>query len=328
MSYSGNQYLLPFLIKKNIDSPNIYENEELALVFYLLTKDLKIGEKITSFSKMLWPLLSIQGTTSTHVILDGLFIFSKQGKFTNSPRQPLIGHILRNVDGRSEIELMDRIVEILTYKDTEAEEVGVGEESEYQNLKINALLNPQTLEALSVLLPNINYQSIKDFSQLDSILTTETALDIAEKFRSTINTMKGNASRWKAQVSFISENIKKWTSNLNAKLKDIALRYKSQISKTMVMIDEEEIKKQIEIEHDEIDLWKVEEKKKLIENATTLFKTFEINLQEITKKNTFFTSEDLVKSKVFENAVAPIESHSNYLKEEAKKLLDVVDSLK
>ena len=99
------------------------------MVFYLLTKDIKKG-KILSFSKLLWPLLSIQGIISTHIILDGLNIFSKAGKFNNPPRQPLIGHILRNIEGKSEIEVLSKIIEVLIYKDVEAEEIGTGEESE------------------------------------------------------------------------------------------------------------------------------------------------------------------------------------------------------
>jgi len=79
MSIHGNQYLLPLFLRKDPNLPFIYENDELALAFYLLTKDLK--GKIISFSKLLWPLLSIQGVISTHIILDGLKIFSKKGKF-------------------------------------------------------------------------------------------------------------------------------------------------------------------------------------------------------------------------------------------------------
>jgi len=101
MSVHGNQYLLPFFIRKDSRPLSIQGNDELALAFYLLSKDLKKNEKIFSFSRLLWPILSIQGVISTHIMLDGLNLFNKSGKFSNSPRQPLIGHILRNIENRT-----------------------------------------------------------------------------------------------------------------------------------------------------------------------------------------------------------------------------------
>ncbi|MHA1192803.1 MAG: hypothetical protein ACTSP9_10970 [Promethearchaeota archaeon] len=93
MSIHGSQYLLTlFNAPPNI--PPINENDELALAFYLLTKDKKHSEKITSFSRLLWPFLCIQGVISTHIILDGLMLFSRKGKLSNPPRQPLIGHLI------------------------------------------------------------------------------------------------------------------------------------------------------------------------------------------------------------------------------------------
>ena len=101
MSVHGNQYLLPFFMDKNTKRSIIQGNDELALAFYLLTKELGINEKILSFSRLLWPILSIQGIIGTHVMLDGLSIFRKSDKFSNPPRQPLVGHILRNIEKRT-----------------------------------------------------------------------------------------------------------------------------------------------------------------------------------------------------------------------------------
>ena len=173
MSIHGNQYLLPLFLRADPKLPYIYENDELALVFYLLTKDLK-KEKILSFSKLLWPLLSIQGVISTHIILDGLNIFSKTGKFSNPPRQPLIGHILRNIEGKSEVEVLNKIIEVLTYKDVEAEEIGAGEESEYQALTIDGLINPEYLQSILKIIPYLDYLPITDYSALDTSITIAT----------------------------------------------------------------------------------------------------------------------------------------------------------
>ncbi|MFX0011963.1 MAG: hypothetical protein ACFE9R_16735, partial [Candidatus Hermodarchaeota archaeon] len=151
MSIHGNQYILP-LFNTSSDIPPIKENDELALAFFLLTKNWKPSEKILSFSKLLWPFLSIQGVLSTHIMLDGLQVLSKEGKLTNPPRQPLIGHVLRNIENLSKIEQLNKIIEILTYKDKGAKEIGEGEESEFQHLEIKGLVEPTFLKTLSMLL--------------------------------------------------------------------------------------------------------------------------------------------------------------------------------
>ena len=326
MSIHGNQYLLPLLLRKEPSLPYIYENDELAIVFYLLTKDLK-QEKILSFSKLLWPLLSIQGVISTHIILDGLNIFSKTGKFSNPPRQPLIGHILRNIEGKSEVEILNKIIEILTYKDVEAEEIGTGEESEYQALNINGLINPEYLQSILKIIPYLDYLPITDYSPLDTSITTEDALDLSEKYRNTIDTMKGNAFRWETQISLIDKEISKWVTDLTVKLKDIELRYSSQINKTSSTINNTQVKEKLELEQDKVDQWKANEKRILIENTTVLFKTAERNLQEIIKKNRFYSQEDSLKSKVFEDLIHPFENHFKYLKEEGRTFADNVENL-
>jgi hypothetical protein len=327
MSIHGNQFLFPLFLRKSPSLPSIEDNEELTLAFYLLTKDLKSNEKIISFSRLLWPLLSIQGVISTHMILDGLKIFSKKGKFSNPPRQPLIGHILRNIDNRTEIEILNRTIDVLTYKDIEAEEIGTGEESEYQTLTIEGLINPEYLQSLLKLIPLLEYLPIKNYVPLDSSLSTESALDISEGYRKIIDTMKGNAYRWDTQANLIEKEINKWIKNLTAKLKDINMRYSSQISKTSRIINDVQMRKQIELENDKIDQWKVKEKKNLIENISVLFKTVERNLQEIIKKNRFFSTEETLKSKVFKDLLPPFEKHFVYLKEEGKRFLDSIEAL-
>ena len=72
MTVHGNQYLLPLFISKDTLHYTIQGNDELSLAFYLLTKELGKTEKIVSFSRLLWPILSIQGVISTHIMLDGL----------------------------------------------------------------------------------------------------------------------------------------------------------------------------------------------------------------------------------------------------------------
>jgi hypothetical protein len=305
----------------------IQGNDELSLSFHLLTKDISKNEKILSFSKLLWPILSIQGTIGTHIMLDGLGLFIKKDKFSNPPRQPLVGHILRNIENLTKIEELYKLIEILSYKDTEAEEIGEGEESEFQTLKIDGLINPEFLQTLIMIIPLIEYKPIIDYTVLDHSITTDIALNISENYREVINTMKGNAYRWKTQTELIEKEVSKWIIELNVQLKDLDTRFSSQMNKASSTIDPTQIDHQVKLEQDKIDQWNVEEKKKIIEGISTLFKTSERNLEEMTKKNKFFTSGDSLKSRVFEDVLPHFENHFLYLKEEGKKFLESLESL-
>lgn len=294
MSIHGNQYVLPFFVRKDSKKPPINDNDELSLAFYLLTKDLKEEEKVLCFGRLLWPFLSIQGVISTHILLDGLYIFNKKDKYTNPPRQPLIGHIIRNVDSRSQIEQINKIIDILTYKDKDAEEIGAGEESEYHTLQIDSLVNPEFLGSLSSLLNIIENKPIIDYMALDSSLTSDKALTIAEKYRNIVDAMKGNALRWETVSGLVNDEINKWLTDLTVKLKDIDERYSSQITKTTSTIDHSKIQKTLELERDKIDQWKVGEKKRVIGNISLLFKTAERTLEDILKKNRFLDRKSVV----------------------------------
>ncbi|MFX1571601.1 MAG: hypothetical protein ACFFB0_02550 [Promethearchaeota archaeon] len=327
MTVHGNQYLLPYFINKVTGRQTIQGNDELSLSFYLLTKDLGKKHKIISFSRLLWPILSIQGVISTHIMLDGITLLNKIGRITNPPRQPMVGHILRNIENRTKIEQLKKLIDVLTYKDIEAKEIGEGEESEFQNLQIKGLISPDFLQALINIIPLIEYNPISDYIVLDTSITTENALNITEKYREIINTMKGNALRWKTQIDLIEKEVSKWLIDLNVQLKDVESRYSSQITKTSSTIDPNLVDQQLKLEQDKIDQWSVNEKKNIIENIITLFKTSERQLEEIIKKNKFFTSGDSLKSKVYEDVIPHFENHFVYLKEEIMKFLKSLESL-
>ena len=327
MSVHGNQYLLPLFIDKSTKRSFIQGNDELALAFYLLTKELGINEKIVSFSRLLWPILSIQGVIGTHIMLDGLGLFRKSDKFSNPPRQPLVGHILRNIENRTKLEELNKLIEILTYKDKEAEEIGEGEESEYHSLKLDGLINPEFLQTLTTIIPLIDYKPIIDYTVLDHSITTENALTISENYRNIINTMKGNAYRWNTQVELIEKEVTKWLVDLNVQLKDLDTRYSSQINKASSTIDPSQIDHNRKLEQDKVDQWNVEEKKKIIEGMSTLFKTSERNLEEILKKNKFFVNNDTLKSRVFTDILPHFQNHFNYLKVEGENFLKSLEVL-
>lgn len=327
MTVHGNQYLLPFFINKVTGRPTIQGNDELSLSFYLLTKDLGKNHKVISFSRLLWPILSIQGVISTHIMLDGLNLLNKKDRLSNPPRQPMVGHILRNIENRTKIEELNKLIDVLTYKDTEAEEIGEGEESEFQTLQIDGLINPGFLQTLIKIIPLIEYNPISDYTVLDTSITTEIALNISEKYREIINTMKGNALRWKTQIDLIEKEVSRWLIDLNVQLKDIDSRYSSQITKTSSTIDPTQVDQQLKLEQDKVDQWNVNEKKNIIENITTLFKTSERHLEEMIKKNKFFISGDSLKSRVYEDIIPHFENHFVYLKEEVMKFLESLELL-
>ena len=312
MSIHGNQQILPlFTTRQNL--PPIKEYDELTLAFYLLTKNCKHEERVISFSRLLWPFLCVQGAIGTHIILDGLEVFSKKGKLSNPPRQPVIGHLLRNVEGLTKSEQLNKIIEVLSYIDKEAEEFGLGEDSKFQKLKINALVNPEFLQTLAKLLPLVEFKPISDYMPLETNFTTEQALDVAEKYRNSIDYMKGNAFRWDTQIELIGKEVDKWLIDLNVQLKDINTRYSSQINKTSQIIDSNQMKDQIALESDKSDQWKVNEKRRVIENISVLFKTAERELEDIIKKNKFYTQSEILKGRVFNDLTEPFEHHFKYL---------------
>jgi hypothetical protein len=295
MSIHGNQQILPlFTTRQNL--PPIKEYDELALAFYLLTKNFKHDERAISFSRLLWPFLCVQGAIGTHVVFDGLEVFSKKGKLSNPPRQPVIGHLLRNVENFTKFEQLNKIIEVLSYIDKEAEEIGLGEDSKFQKLKINALVNPEFLQTLAKLLPLVEFKTISEYMPLETNFTTEQALDVAEKYRNSIDYMKGNALRWDAQTELIGKEVNKWLIDLNVQSKDIKTRYSSQINKTSQIIDSNQMNDQIALERDKSDQWKVNEKRKVIESISVLFKTAERQLEDIIKKNKFYTQSEILKS--------------------------------
>ena len=326
MSIHGNQYILPLFNTHSSLQP-IKDYDELALSFYLLTKKLKQNEKILSFSRLLWPFLCVQGVISTHIILDGLNIFSKKGKLSNPPRLPLIGHLLRNIENLTKTEQLNKILEALQYKDNDAEALGESEESEFQKLKIDSLTNPEFLQTLVKLLPLAEFKSVAEYMPLETNFTTEQALEIANTYRNTIDYMKGNALRWDTQIELIGKEIDKWLIDINVQLKDIDLRFSSQISKTSRTIDSSQIKDKMALEGDKSDQWKVNEKRNIIENISVLFKTAERNLEEIIKKNKAFTHTDVLKGRVFNDLIAPFENHFKYLIEEGNNFVHSVTSL-
>ncbi len=327
MTIHGNQLLLPLFLRRPTSLPPITQNEELALNFHLLTKNLGERHKILSFSRLLWPFESLPGTLSKHIILDGLLLFKNQGTYSNPPRQPLIGHILRNVEELSKIEVMNKVIEVFKYTDIGAKEIGKEEESEFHELKIDGLVSPGFLNSLLVLLPQLTYKKIIDYMPLEAALSTENALQIADQYHQTIETMRGNSLRWKTQIELVSKEVDKWLLDLNVNLKDIEARYSSQISKTSSIINDSQVSKKVKLEKDRIDVWNNSAKKRIITNLSLVFKTFELGLEDIIKKNKMYSSSNVLTRKTFMELKSTISNYISYLREAIGESVEYINTI-
>jgi hypothetical protein len=161
---------------------------------------------------------------------------------------------------------------------------------------------------------------------LETNFTTEQALEIADKYRNSIDYMKGNALRWNTQIELISKEVDKWLIDINVQLKDINSRFSSQITKTSQLIDSGQIKDKFALERDKIDQWNVAEKRRVIENISVLFKTAERQLEDIIKKNKSFTQTEILKGKVFNDLTNPFENHFKYLIDEGNNFVSSITS--
>ncbi|TXT67496.1 MAG: hypothetical protein BAJALOKI1v1_80029 [Promethearchaeota archaeon] len=310
------------------DDENI--NDEMALAYHLLTNKLEANQKLLSFARLVWPFLAVQGVSkpvSTHIILDGMQILSKKGKITNPPRKPLIGHILRNADNRDAVNQLERIITVLKYEDKEAEKLSEGENSEYQEFQIKSLINPEFLDSLKQLIPYLKYKSIKNYGQLDTRLSTEHALDLSEEYRNLIEKLRGNALRWKEERELIGNELEKMLKNINLQVKDVSLRYDNELSKIQNSIDDTQVREKIDAKKDELTQLQMKEKKNLLDNIAVLFKNLNDTLEEILKKNKFFSSEDLLKRKAFEDIIPSVKDQVSFLRTQGNDFVDSLDTI-
>ncbi len=331
MSFHGNQKILPMFYLKEYTTKPITLNEELSLAFYLLAHDLKESEKVKSFSRLLVPMVFIQGAISTHIVLEGLSIASFDDKITNPPRQALVGHILRNIDNISQTSTLDRIIEVITYKDTEAKLISMTkedeEEAEFKKLFIPYLLNPELLNGIKKILPRLMYIPIRDYTVLDSQLTTEMSLDLAEYYRNTIKLLKGNAMRWQNLIKLIEEEINKWLLDLRVKKKDLVERFDSEIGKVDRVINSSMIDQRIKGEKDKIDIWVQTQKKKIIETISQQFMTVDRKLLELAGKNKFFSKYDTLKAYRLEEVISKVREHLGGMKENMQNFLNNIENI-
>ncbi len=331
MSFHGQQNILPMFYLKEYASKPISLSEELSLSFYLLTHDLKENEKIKSFARLLIPMVFIQGLISTHIVLEGLSIASFNDKITNPPRQGVVGHILRNIENRTQVELLEKIIAVITYKDEDAKQLSSikeeEEEAEFKTVTIKSLLNPGLLEGLKKILPKLKYVPIKDYTVLDSSLITELALDLAEYYRNIIKLLKGNAMRWQNLIKLIDKETDKWLLDLKVKKKDIKERYDSEIGKMSKVINSSIINERIKEEKDKIDLWVQIQKKKLIEAISQQFMTVDRKILELGGKNKFFTNYDALKAFRLEEVISKCRNHIGGMNEKIQSLSDQVRNI-
>lgn len=331
MSVHGDQKILPMYILRLDSVKPATINEEISLAFYFLTKNLKESEKIKTFSRMLLPTIFIQGAISTHIVLEGLMLTGFEKTITNPPRQALAGHILRNVDNRAEVDMLERIIDIITYKDKDAKEVSTSEEdaeeAEFQQIKLPALLNPSLLNGIKRILPYLTSSPINEYAVLDTLLTTEQALNFAEKYRNIMDLLKGNSLRWQNMIKLIQDEIDKWLIELNVKFKDMEIRYNSEIGKIDKVIDTSIVDERIKDEKDKIDVWVQNQKKSVIETILQQFITVDRKLIDLVKKNKFYTHIETFKANRLEDVSTKVQDHLKFLQESTQGFLEFIESI-
>ncbi|MBD3354095.1 MAG: hypothetical protein GF364_21615 [Candidatus Lokiarchaeota archaeon] len=326
MSIHGIQKFLPFILNskgKPIGEPADYL---VGLIDCLNQK--RAGERLVTFSRLAWPLIMIQGSVSSHIIVDDVGISGLDIKITNAPRQATIGHVLRNLDSNSYIEMLNRIKSLILYtedgKSYELEDVTDEETEEYKNITIKGLMNPNIISAVEKLVPYLKETPISKYALLESVHSVELGLKYAQEYKKSMILIKGIKTRWESLKDLIQEPFNEWMNELHAKIKDEELRYKSIISKEEKNIDKEYVQQALKRERDKIDQNSLQEKKSVLEKIGGSFLSFDNILEELRSSNKQFLNTDSFRTVNIDRAVKLTKQHISFIKDNISKIQNTV----
>ncbi|MHA1821986.1 MAG: hypothetical protein ACTSU2_02235 [Promethearchaeota archaeon] len=329
MSIHGIQKIMPYLLDPSLEM--ISTPGDLAIGLINCLEKYKEGEKLKIFSRIAWPLIFTQGDPSSHIVFDDVGISKMKINITNAPRLGAIGHVLRNIDQSSYSELLQRIKKIILYteegkqyKSEEKEE----ELEEYKEISIKGLMNPKLIAALEKLITKVFEESISNYALLESQYSLENALEWAEQYRNYIELLKGNAIRWENAATLIKKHFDEWLIELNVKIKDAKMRYKSTISKEESSITEEQVKEMLDAEKDKLDQWNLIEKKKVLEKIGGAFLPIDQFIEDIHNKNTHFTNTDNYKRGDVKKALFFAKKHIEFLEKSVETYKQKINALK
>ncbi|MHA1730981.1 MAG: hypothetical protein ACTSU5_03515, partial [Promethearchaeota archaeon] len=186
----GNQLILPSVIK---DGEPLPFGSELIVAFGEMLDRKREDEEWLSFSRLLWPIVFIQGEASNHLVIDDLGIAKLQVQVTNPPRTAKVGHILRDNSLRNE-EKLEAVYKTLTYTDEVLERAP--EDMEKLSVEIPGLMSPEMIQGLAKIVRDMKSSPIDLSAVLDSTFTTEQALNLSGEYRKILDLTRGNGVRW------------------------------------------------------------------------------------------------------------------------------------
>lgn len=262
---------------------------ELLYALGTLARQVNPGDTWITFSKLLWPIVFVQGGTSNHIVVDDLDFSRLQLKITNPPRTARVGQVLRDPAFHN-LERLEKIVEILTYADDLEERPP--DEAEKAEQTIPGLFTPALIEAIQSQIPGAQVQPIGASSVLDSAFTTDQVLNLSEQYRKLVETTEGNEYRWRTVEQLIREPYERWIGNLKVKLKDAKARFDSDLTKTDKIINEEWIQGRINAEKDQLEIWTLRQKKDIMKKFVNLLRPIDRIMWEIHQSNREILSAD------------------------------------
>lgn len=330
MSIHGIQKFIPFTIDANY---KILDNSvDYVIGFNNCIEQKRSNEKIKNFSRLAWPLILIHGTPTSHLMIDDVGICNLRTKITNPPRQAIIGHILRNSDNRTYNEMLDHIINIIMYtesgKNISSAEIKEEEREEFHEIYIKGLVGPEIINGIGIIIKKLMEDSISEYSLLESNLSVEIGLELAEKYKECMTLIKANKIRWESLIELIKGPFNDWINTLNAQIKDSELLYRTTISKEESNISEEEVKRLLKTEADIIDQWVLQEKKGILEKIGGSFLPINKLLEELMEGNKKFINTDSYKTTQIEKAVIMAKKQMEILSESIEKFKEKLESQK
>jgi len=295
-----------------IDSPGDY-----VIGLKMLIDQKKGDESITSFSRLAWPLIFVTGDPSTHIVFDDVGICNLRFKINNPPRQAIIGHILRNIENRTQNEILELIRDIVLYTEKGRKfklgEIKEEETEEYKDIFIEGLMNPGIIDGFSKIISLMRVESLADYSLLESKYSVEKALELSELFRYYIKEANGDKIRWNDLKNLLEKPFEEWQTNLRVQSKDEELRFKAEIAKEQNSITPESVENSLKQLRNHLDIVSLQEKKTILEKVGGFFFPINEMLLNTSQGLKMFLDTDYFKKQPVDRAILSAAKHLEVL---------------
>lgn len=177
------------------------------------------------FSKALWPLYLVQVGLEHYIAIDGLNFYSLRFQITDAPStiQSKISRLMRDASGKSPEE--QDLVSILD----ECKELIEGIEK--PEIFIKGVVDPDLLKGITTLLKSEESNPSSLLASLDSVYTSDQAIEIANEFSNVLKQIDGNIQSWKILLNLIEDTTDDWLIRIKRKLEDREKRFNIEIHK-------------------------------------------------------------------------------------------------